>query len=116
MWAAQGVYVPTLRTDSADPRSATFNLPPGVAVCGSFADTEESLAARDWTAHASVLSGDIDANDTADAHGVVTVTTGIIGDNAYHVVSTSGLTETARLNGFTLTAGNGWNRLPQFWW
>ena len=42
--------------------------------------------ARDWVTNVTVLSGDVDNNDITDANGVITTTTNIQGDNAYHVV------------------------------
>ena len=52
-----------------------------------------------------MLSGDIDGNDSTDSNGVVTTTTNISGANSYHVVTGSGVTSTAVLDGFTITAG-----------
>jgi hypothetical protein len=105
VWVANGVYTPTLRTDPADGRSATFQLQNGVALYGGFAGGETTLEQRDWAVNVTVLSGDLDGNDITDSNGVVTATTNIVGSNAYHVVTGSGVTETARLDGFTLTAG-----------
>jgi hypothetical protein len=34
----------------------------------------------------TVLSGDIDSNDTTDARGVVVTPTHMVGNNAYHVL------------------------------
>jgi hypothetical protein len=63
VWAAQGVYVPTLTTDPADPRSVTFMLPAVVVVYGGFTGTEGSLGKRNWLTHFSVLSGgNLDSN------------------------------------------------------
>jgi hypothetical protein len=53
-----------------------------------------------------VLSGDIDGNDLTDGSGVVTHTDNIRGSNAYHVVTAGGVTETAVLDGFTITGGS----------
>jgi predicted outer membrane repeat protein len=101
IWVAEGVYTPTNAAD----RSATFQLKDGVALYGGFVATETVRTQRDWETHVTVLSGDLDGNDVTDANGVVTDTADIVGDNAYHVVTGSGVTETARLDGFTITAG-----------
>ncbi|MCB0018766.1 MAG: hypothetical protein KDE09_13330 [Anaerolineales bacterium] len=99
IWVAAGVYTPgTVVSD-------TFVLPAGVSLYGGFAGGETTLVARDWTNNVTVLSGDIDANDAADANGVVTDTAQIQGDNAYTVLSAIGLTQTSSLDGFTITAG-----------
>ncbi len=103
IWVATGVYTPG--TDRED----SFNLFPGVAVYGGFAGTETSLTDRDWVANPTILSGDIDNNDT-NTDGVVLTTTHIVGNNAYHVVradATTGppITGSTVLDGFTITAG-----------
>ncbi len=100
IWVAQGVYKPGVA------RYNTFTLRAGVALYGGFAGTETSLAERDWQQHVTVLSGDIDGNDIVDANGVDPSTASIVGNNAFHVVSSTGLTETAHLDGFTITAGS----------
>jgi parallel beta-helix repeat protein len=105
IWVAEGVYTPTHRTDAGDSRSATFVLTDGVALYGGFAATETLRTQRDWEANVTVLSGDLDGNDVTDANGVVTDTDNINGSNAYHVVTGSGVTETAVLDGFVVTGG-----------
>ncbi len=107
VWAAQGVYYPDVGGgQTPDSRDATFTLKAGVQLYGGFAGTETSLGERDWQAHTAVLSGDVDGNDIVDASGVVTDTANMIGNNSYHVVTgASGITQTARLDGFTITGG-----------
>lgn len=104
LWLAQGVYTPTTRLVAADPRSATFTLKHGVALYGGFAGGEVARTARAPQIHLTVLSGDLDGNDSADASGVVTATAAITGTNAYHVVSNSGR-NTVTLDGLVITAG-----------
>src|SRR5690606_32218849 len=58
---------------------------------------------RDWKANPTVLSGDIDGNDSGDR--TVTDVAHIQGRNSRHVVTASGTDETAMLDGFTITAG-----------
>ncbi|MBI1293415.1 hypothetical protein GC175_00470 [bacterium] len=106
IWVAEGVYYPDDgdgQTDNA--RNSTFQLKNGVALYGGFAGTEGALILRDWVANVTVLSGDLDRNDTVDATGVVTDTANITGTNAYHVITDSGTDGTALLDGFTVTAG-----------
>jgi len=99
IWAVRGIYTPGVTI------SSTFILTNGVALYGGFAMTETARAQRHWTANVTVLSGDIDGDDIADANGVVTDTANIRGNNTYHVVTTSGVTNTAILDGFAITGG-----------
>jgi predicted outer membrane repeat protein len=89
VWVEQGRYKPTAGTD----RTVSFVLDAGVAVYGGFAGTETQLSQRDPATNVTTLSGDI---------GRV----GASYDNSYHVVRSSGLDQTAVLDGFTITAGN----------
>ena len=101
IWVAKGVYKPTTGTV----RTATFQLKNGVALYGGFAGTETVRANRDWDTNKTVLSGDIDSNDTVDADGVITDVNNISGDNVYTVVTGSGTNNTAILDGFVITGG-----------
>lgn len=114
IWVAQGVYTPTTDAD----RTVSFNLAPGVAVYGGFAgvSTEVSRDARNPATHRTVLSGDIDGDDTdvRDANGVDTAVSAHNGGNSYHVVLLGGRGDTGSgtftsatvLDGVTITAGN----------
>src|SRR5690606_30627167 len=73
-------------------RTATFALTSGVALYGGFDGTETMREERDWTVHESILSGDV---------GVPGDST----DNAYHVVTASGVDRTAVLDGLTVERG-----------
>jgi hypothetical protein len=90
IWVAAGTYRPDRGTGD---RSASFNLQDNLAVYGGFAGTESSLNQRDWTANATILSGDIG-------------TTGDNSDNSYHVVRGLNVGVTASLDGFRVTGGN----------
>ena len=94
VWVAAGVYRPARRTDSADPRTATFKLINEVEIYGGFDGSETSRQGRDPNpaTNGTVLSGDIG-------------TTGFSGDNAYHVVTASGVGPSSVLDGVTVTEG-----------
>jgi len=109
VWVAEGVYTP----GSADQRDATFTLKNGVALYGGFAGTETSLNQRDWAANITVLSGDIDNNDTnTDGNYIAETASDIQGANSYHVVTASGADSTAVLDGFVVTAGQAHGSSP----
>jgi parallel beta-helix repeat protein/predicted outer membrane repeat protein len=99
VWVAAGTYKPTTGTD----RTATFQLKDGVGVYGGFAGTETTRDQRNWTANVTILSGDIDNNDSQTP--IITDITTVTGTttNSYHVVIGA---DGATLDGFTITAGN----------
>ena len=92
IFVAQGTYLPTdtgLRTEA-------FALKDGVAVYGSFLGTETSPDERPpfFTAP-SVLSGDLLGDDALL----------LFGDNSFHLVTTTGTTASAVLDGFVVSSG-----------
>ncbi|MFT7587415.1 MAG: hypothetical protein ACI9EW_003857, partial [Cellvibrionaceae bacterium] len=99
VWVAAGAYTPGLST------SDTFQLNSEVAIYGGFAATETARSQRDFTANLTVLSGDIGNNDTKDENGIVLFAADQLGDNSYHVVTGSNLSNSAVLDGFIITAG-----------
>ncbi|MBO9368262.1 MAG: hypothetical protein J7555_05865 [Chloroflexi bacterium] len=102
IWVKKGVHYPgASRTD-------TFTLKNGVALYGGFAGTETLLTQRNWQVNKTILSGDIDHNDTdTNSNGIIEPGLGdsINGNNAYHVVRDTGTDNTAVLDGFVITAG-----------
>ena len=106
IWVAAGVYYPDEGSGMTnDDQTATFTLIDDVGVYGGFAGTETLRSQRDWVTNVTVLSGDIDQNDTSDPNGVVTDVADIAGSNAYHVITGGGTNSSAVLDGFTVTAG-----------
>ncbi|MDB9393081.1 cadherin domain-containing protein [Microcystis aeruginosa] len=93
IWMSAGTYKPTTGTD----RTASFTLKNNVGIYGGFAGTETARNQRNINTNVTILSGEI---------GVAG-----IADNVYHVVSATGnisnpLTNSAILDGFTITGGN----------
>ena len=102
IWVAQGIYKPTQGVG----RAATFILKSGVSLYGGFTGTETLLSQRNWTTNFTVLSGDLDGNDTTDSHGIDTSAANIVGNNAYNVVTASGLSNNTVIDGFFITGGS----------
>ncbi len=106
IWVADGLYKPT----ESDDRSESFQLKTGVHLFGGFAGTESDVFQRLSSNPPSVLSGDLDGNDSVDAFGIRRYATGVNDsnsiDNSYHVVLCDSLTERTILDGFTVTAGH----------
>lgn len=106
IWVAQGVYYPDVGTgQSNDLQSSTFNLINGVKIYGGFDGTETDLSMRDSVANVTVLSGDIDGNDAVDSDGVTAHFDDLVGNNAYHVVTTLLTDDTTVIDGLAITAG-----------
>lgn len=83
----RGLYKPTATTD-ADPRSATFSINRPVRLLGGY--TGASPTDRVVDPSNTVLSGDLDGNDTVNAAGVTTEAAHLVGNNSYNVVTVGG--------------------------
>ncbi len=110
IWVAKGVYYPDVGSGQTNNAlTSTFILTDGVALIGGFKVGDTDISDQDPQVNVTVLSGDIDWDnggvDNTDTNGVVITAADIIGANAYHVVSAEGVTGTALLDGFTITAG-----------
>ncbi len=97
-WLASGVYAPALEGD----RDVSFYLVSGTSIYGGFKGDETSRSQRDPQANTTVLTGDIDGNDTTDEG----ITTTINGNNSYTVVLTQDTDATAILDGVVITGGD----------
>lgn len=101
VWVAAGTYYPTSdasgNTNPGDLHTKTFVLIDQVALYGGFPATgNPTMAQRNWTANPTILSGDIDQNNTLDANNVTTV-----------VNCPPTVTNTTRFDGFTITGSYG---------
>lgn len=113
LWVAEGVYYPDEGTNITDnDQTATFSLVEGIEIYGGFAGSpsEYRRSQRDPEANVTILSGDIDGNDTNTDGNFIAETVGDIqGDNSFHVVTANGadgtpITRATLLDGFTITA------------
>ncbi len=97
IWVAKGTYYPDEGASQTDnDRTSSFALKDGVIIYGGFSGSETLLKLRNIATNLTVLSGDLEQNDTTHP----------IGNNSYHVVSGSGmLSPLAELNGFIITRG-----------
>jgi hypothetical protein len=129
IWVAEGTYMPDggyiptggVHVPGTGERDAAFQLLSDVALYGGFAGTETVPSERNVAANVTMLSGDLDADDTpvacerdspdCDSFGRLCVGRSCIivahtAENSRHVVNGSGAGATAILDGFTITAGN----------
>lgn len=92
IWVKAGTYKPgAARTDK-------FQLKTNVTVYGGFAGSETDLNQRNWVNNQTILSADINGDDT---YG--TTPPGNIADNNYHVAAA---VSNSHIDGFTLIGGN----------
>lgn len=100
IWVAAGTYYPTKDTLGSDnpavARTKTFQMKDGVAIYGGFKGDETlnfNLNNRNFATNETILSGDLE-------------TLGDNSDNAYHVIYNEDISDTAILDGVTITEGN----------
>ena len=101
IWVADGTYFPDESVGGlvdSDDRTASFQLVTGVHLYGGFAGGETSLNERSIMANPTILSGDLMQDDAPAFTNYA--------DNAYHVVTGSGVDSTAQIDGFVITSGN----------
>ncbi|MCG2590997.1 choice-of-anchor Q domain-containing protein, partial [Rhodohalobacter sulfatireducens] len=104
IWLADGKYTTTKESD----RNASFQLVNNVEIYGGFDgdENENQVTDRDWSVNPTILSGDIDNNDSDnDNDGVISSYVGLRGNNSYHVVNGTGTDNSAKLSGVIITAG-----------
>jgi predicted outer membrane repeat protein len=103
---AQGVYTPAEPFSGAS--EATFSLASGIPVKGGYAGFgEPDPNARDFTMYETILGGDLGGNDVDVDDPCDLLSEPTRAENSYHVVTAIGTDNTAILDGFTITGGNG---------
>lgn len=112
IWVAAGVYYPTKdasgNASPVDVFTKTFHLTSGVKIYGGFVGTETLLSQRNFSLNRSILSGDLDQNDTnTDGNFIAESATHIVGTNALHVIVAVDDNTTTRLDGLIITAAKG---------
>lgn len=101
IWVVFGYYKPSRDENGVNQspsyRGNTFRLKSNVKMYGGFYGNETSLAQRNFKANPTVLKGDFNNDDGPDFRNRE--------DNFYHVVTASGLTGPALLDGFVISGG-----------
>lgn len=99
IWIAQGVYRPDQGVGfGLGDRTASFQLPLGVAIYGGFPAGGGTWQDRDPEYFCTVLSGDLKENDRAGFW--------FHGDNSFHVIQVVASDPHTILNGCTIAGGN----------
>ena len=103
IWVAEGTYTPTAEHGGSGDRYKSFQMVNGVAIYGGFDPSvgHTEWEDRDWVAHLTILSGDLNGDDGPDFANN--------DENSYHVFyhpSGTNLDSTAVLDGFTIAGGN----------
>ncbi|MGB0716693.1 MAG: right-handed parallel beta-helix repeat-containing protein [Phycisphaerae bacterium] len=95
IWVAKGVYRPDegVQFSNGD-RNAAFLLQTNTELLGGFFGNETSVEQRNPSLNETILTGDLLLNDES----------GLTGDNAFHVVISSGVENTI-IDGFTIRGG-----------
>lgn len=96
IWVAEGIYHPSeVRpiegTGTGTSHDLTFFIKHDVEIYGGFDGTETMLSQRDWAAHPTILSGEIN------------------NFNVFNVVITENLSDAFLMNGFTITGGRAYD-------
>ncbi len=98
IWVAEGTYTPA---DANGDRTYTFFMKNGFQVYGGFQGNETSINQRDWLAHPTILSGDLNGDDNEN----IDFSESTRSENSYSVVTIKG-EDGIILNGFIIEGGN----------
>lgn len=104
IWVAEGIYYPDLGANVTEGnREESFHLKSGVEIYGGFKGTEAERSQRNWTEHETILSGDLEQDDT-DSLGQEVPSR--LDNSASVVVAGHKVDSTAVIDGFTITGGH----------
>ncbi|WP_143592003.1 hypothetical protein [Tenacibaculum holothuriorum] len=104
LYVKSATYHPSHLILSNDERSKTFFINKNIKIYGGFNGTETSLSQRNIETNPTILSGDFNDNDTdTDGNGINDFGRD---ENAYSVVFTHNLSNSAVLDGFRIINGN----------
>ena len=94
VWLQAGTYYPVRCNPCTElNRQTSFVIPDGVKVFGGFSGNENNRTQRDWENNKTILSGDIDQNNS-------------MFQNSYSVVRTNEVSNSTVMDGVTITNGN----------
>ncbi|MFK8008171.1 MAG: T9SS type A sorting domain-containing protein [Saprospiraceae bacterium] len=99
IWVAEGTYTPT----ATENRITFFVMRNDLAWYGGFGGTENNLSERDWSAHPTILSGDLLGDDD-----YTTLPPTNNDENSFHVIFNffNNIDSSAILDGFHIIGGN----------
>ncbi|WP_428665800.1 BspA family leucine-rich repeat surface protein [Runella sp.] len=106
IWVAAGTYKPskdkTGNASPGNPNAKTFYVNFPVDIYGGFAGTESMLSQRNISSNQTILSGDIDNNDSANP---AVTAAHVQGTNSNIVLHIQNVAQGVTVDGFTITAG-----------
>lgn len=97
IWVAKGTYKPATPA-TPNPRTVAFAMKSGVRILGGFFGTETAASQRNPRFNPTILSGDINGDDTPNF--------GNRGENSVHVILATNVDSTGVLDGFIIRGGN----------
>lgn len=108
LWIAAGVYKPLAdasgNTTPTDARRKIFYLKSGLKMLGGFAGTETAENQRDFKTNRTILSGDIDNNDTnTDGNNIAETSADIQGNNVYQLLIIARCDKLTQVDGLLFT-------------
>ncbi len=112
IWVQNGVYYPTSCTScSKFDRQISFNIPDGVSLYGGFDGTESNLNDRDVITNLTILSGDINQDNTPSSNSYTIVYTDNVSANTLvdgFIIEQANADSTSMAYGSEFNSGGGW--------